>query len=96
MSEATFTFRSDEDLKNNFASAAKSSGRTAAQILRDFMRQFVQNQQDAAAHDAWFRKQVQPGLESAQAGRLIPAADVDAHFAARRAPTRRRMETTSE
>jgi predicted transcriptional regulator len=59
MSDATFTFRVDEE------------------------------QQEAALHDAWFRSQVQAGLDSANAGRLVPAAEVEAEFAARRAATRK-------
>lgn len=94
MSDATFTFRVDEALKNDFATAAKARDRTGAQLLRDFMREFVQQQQEAAEHDAWFRRQVQAGLDSANAGRLEPAAEVEARFAARRAATRRRLETS--
>ena len=45
-------------------------------------------QQKAAEHDAWFRRQVQAGLDSANAGRLIPAAEVEARFAEKRAATR--------
>ncbi len=92
MSEATFTFRVDEALKNEFAAAAKSRDRSGAQLLRDFMREFVQKQQAVAEHDAWFRRQVQAGLDSADADRLVPAAEVEARFAARRAATRRRLE----
>lgn len=94
MSDATFTFRVDEALKNEFAMAAKTQDRTGAQLLRDFMREYVQQQQEAAQHDAWFRRQVQAGLNSANAGRLAPAAEVEAKFAARRAATRRRLETS--
>lgn len=93
MNEATFTFRVDEALKNEFATAAKARDRTGAQLLRDFMRAFVQ-QQEAADHDAWFRRQVQAGLDSANAGRGVPAAKVEAQFAARRAATRRRLEAS--
>lgn len=91
MSEATFTFRVDEALKSEFTTAAKARDRTGAQLLRDFMREFVQQQQEAAEHDAWFRRQVQLGLDSADAGRLVPTAEVEARFAARRAATRRRV-----
>lgn len=94
MSEATFTFRVDQALKNEFATAAKARDRTSAQLLRDFMREFVQQQQEAAEHDVWFRRQVQAGLESANAGRLVPAVEVEARFAARRAATRRRLEAS--
>lgn len=49
-------------------------------------------QREAAEHDAWFRRQVQAGLDSANAGRLIPAAEVEAQFAEMRAATRRRRK----
>lgn len=93
MSEATFTFRVDESLKSEFATAAKARDRTGAQLLRDFMREFVQQQQEAAEHDTWFRQKVQAGLDSANAGRLIPTVEVETKFAARRAATRRRLDT---
>jgi predicted transcriptional regulator len=92
MSEATFTFRVEEALKNEFSKAAKMRDRSGAQLLRDFMRDYVQQQLHAADHDTWFREQVRLGLDSASAGRLVPAADVEAHFAARRAATRRKLE----
>lgn len=91
MAEVTFTFRVDEALKSQFTKAAKERDRTGAQLLRDFMREFVRQQQEAAEHDAWFRRQVQIGLDSANAGNLIPAAEVEAKFAAKRAATRRRL-----
>lgn len=94
MSEATFTFRVDGALKADFASAAKASDRTGAQLLRDFMRDFIQQQQDAAEQDAWFRRQVQIGIDSANAGNLISAAQVEAGFSERRAATRRRIAAT--
>lgn len=96
MSEATFTFRVDEGLKDEFSTAAKSRDRTGAQLLRDFMRDFVRQQQEAAEHDTWFRRQVQIGLDSANAGNLIPADEVEARFAAKRAATRRRLESAAE
>ena len=95
MSEATFTFRVDEALKDQFTAAAKDRDRTGAQLLRDFMRDFVRQQQQAAEHDAWFRHQIQIGLDSANAGHLTPADEVETEFAARRAETRRRLEPRS-
>ena len=95
MSDATFTFRVDESLKDEFSSAAKARDRTGAQLLRDFMRDFVKQQQESAEHDAWFRRQVQVGLDSANAGRLVAAEDVEAEFAARRDETRRKLQAKS-
>jgi predicted transcriptional regulator len=91
MTEATFTFRVDGSLKDQFSTAAKSRDRSGAQILRDFMREYVRQQQDTTAHDAWVQQQVQVGLDSANAGRLVSAEAVEAEFAARRAETRRKM-----
>jgi predicted transcriptional regulator len=54
-------------------------------------RQIVHQHQEAARHDAWFRRQVQVGLNSAHAGKLIPSIDVEAKFAAKRAATRGRL-----
>ena len=90
MTEATFTFRVEEELKESFATAAKARDRTGAQLLRDFMRDFVRNQQEAADHDAWFRLQVQSGLDSANAGNLVPAEVVEAEFAERREQTKQK------
>ena len=91
MSEATFTFRVDEELKNEFSTAAKARDRTGAQLLRDFMRDFVRQQQEVTEHDAWFRSQVQAGLDAANAGEVISAEEVEAEAAIWRAETRRKM-----
>ncbi|OZB75073.1 MAG: hypothetical protein B7X37_03635 [Halothiobacillus sp. 14-55-98] len=94
MSDATFTFRVDERLKTEFSTAAKSRDRTGAQLLRDFMREYVR-EQEAAEHDEWFRQQVQVGLDSANAGDVIPVAEVEAEAEAWRAETRRKMASVS-
>ena len=91
MSEATFTFRVDEALKNDFASAAKARDRTGAQLLRDFMRDFVKQQQEATEHDSWFRREVQIGLDAANVGDVVSAEEVEAEAVAWRAETRRKM-----
>ena len=91
MSESTFTFRVEESLKQEFTSAARSRDRTGAQILRDFMREYVAQQNEDAEYDNWYRRQVLAGIESANEGRLIPAAEVESKFAAKRAATRRRL-----
>lgn len=94
MSETTFTFRVDQALKQQFAQVAKGHDRTGAQLLRDFMRDYVLSQQQAAEHDTWFRQQVQAGITAANAGELIPASDVEARFAARRSATRSRIKAS--
>jgi len=48
-----------------------------------------------AEYDAWFRRQVQIGLNQADAGELIPSEEVEAYFAAKRAETRRKLPQAS-
>jgi predicted transcriptional regulator len=95
MSEATFTFRVDEGLKDQFSTAAKSRDRTGAQLLRDFMRDFVKQQQEASEHDVWFRREVQIGIDAADAGAVVSAEEVEAEAQAWRAETRRKMAGAS-
>ncbi|MCJ2055801.1 hypothetical protein MKL09_04470 [Methylobacterium sp. J-048] len=94
MGEATFTFQVDETLKNEFSQVAQDRDRNGAQLLRDFMQAYVQQQRDETEHDAWFRRQVQIGLKSANSGRVIAAEEVEARFAARRATTQRRLDAS--
>ena len=84
MTEATFTFRVDESLKQEFSNFAKDIDRSGAQLLRDFMRDFVKQQQEAASYDAWYQKQVQIGLDEANAGQLVPQEEVKSRFEAKR------------
>lgn len=91
MSDATFTFRVDESLKADFANAAKAHDRTGAQLLRDFMRNYVAQQQEAQQYDAWLADKVEQSRASAEGRKLVPATDVEARFSARRAATRARM-----
>ena len=93
MTEATFTFRVEETLKNEFASACRAADRTGAQLLRDYMRDFVRRQHEAAAQDAWFRDEVSRGVEAANAGDVVSAEEVEAEAAAWRAEIRRHAPT---
>ncbi len=94
MNQSTFTFRVEEDLKENFATIAKSMDRTGAQLLRDYMRDIVRKQTEKEEHDIWFREQVHVGLDAANSGDLISAEDVEAEAAAWREKTRGRMRST--
>jgi predicted transcriptional regulator len=84
MSETTFTFRVDDSLKTAFADAAKQRDRTAAQLLRDFMRNYVAELQGDAEYDAWFRRKVEAGEKAYREGRFITQEE-----ATRRAERRR-------
>jgi hypothetical protein len=59
------------------------------------MREEVKRLRDEAEYDAWFRRQVQTGVDSANAGNLLAAEDVEAVFAARRAQTRSGLDEST-
>lgn len=91
MSEATFTFRVDPELKAAFAEAAKNQDRTGAQLLRDYMREVVRRQREDEAYDVRFRRAVALGLDAAKAGDLVSADEVEVEAETWRAEMRRKL-----
>jgi predicted transcriptional regulator len=84
MTETTVIVRVDDGLKAAFTKAAKAADRTASQLLRDFMRDYVKRQADQADYDAWFRQKVNAGLKDLREGRVRSSQEVEAYFAERR------------
>ncbi len=85
MPETTFTFRVDDSLKAAFSDAAKQKDRTAAQLLRDFMRNYVAELQEGAEYDAWFRRKVEAGERAYREGRFITQDEATHRATQRRA-----------
>lgn len=81
MTQATFTFRVDESLKEAFSNIAQANDRSGAQVLRDFMRQYVQEHADQMTYDQWFQAKVSQGLQAAAEGRVVSHEDVKEHSA---------------
>ena len=94
MTEATVIVRVDDDLKNAFTQAAKAADRTASQLLRDFMRDYVRRQAEQAEYDTWLVQKAEAGRAAARAGHVKASADVEADFAQRRADAIRRADET--
>jgi predicted transcriptional regulator len=85
MAESTITIRVDPELKTAFARAAEARDRTDEDLLREFMQDYIETQRTDAEYEQWFRRQVQIGIDAADAGEVIPAEEVEAEFAAFRA-----------
>lgn len=66
--EAVFTLKLESALRNAFAAEAAKAHRPASDLVRAFMREFVQRQREARKHDAWFRAQVQRALDDPRPG----------------------------
>lgn len=88
MTDATFTFRVDEDLKRSFVESAKAADRSAAQILRAAMRQFVAEQDAAAAASGWLPAKLRRARADVAADRTYDNADMKTRFARYRAAAR--------
>src|SRR5208337_2241839 len=61
--EAVFTLKLEAGLRDAFAAEAAATHRPASELVRAFMREFVQRQREAREHDAWFRAKVQEALD---------------------------------
>ncbi|HXR35254.1 MAG TPA: hypothetical protein VN754_04865 [Candidatus Binataceae bacterium] len=66
--EAVFTVKLEADLRDAFMAEAAATHRPASQLVREFMRDFVQHQREAREHDAWFRAKVQEALDDPRPG----------------------------
>ena len=56
--QAVFTLKIENELRDEFMAEARAAHRPASQLVRDFMREFVDHQHQAREHDAWFKNQV--------------------------------------
>jgi predicted transcriptional regulator len=93
MTETTVIVRVEDELKTAFTQAAKAADRTASQLLRDFMRDYVKRQAEQAEYDAWLRQKVRAGRAAARTGRVRSSEEVEGHFAERRKRSQRRTGT---
>jgi antitoxin component of RelBE/YafQ-DinJ toxin-antitoxin module len=94
MTESTFTFRVDEELKAAFAEAAKAQERTAAQLLRVLMRQEVEKAEAKRDYDEWFDAEVEAAIKEADDpnAKWVSNEEARAHWEKLRAELVRRME----
>ena len=90
MPDTTFTFRVDQGLKNAFTEAARANDRPGSQLLRDFMRDYVER----VEHDVWFRAEVEQSLKEADDPNveLVPHEEVVRKWQERRGKLMKRGE----
>ena len=84
MQETNFTLRVDNELKTAFAEAARRQDRTAAQLVRDYMRSVVQVTREQDEYEAWFRARVEAGRQDIREGRVFTHEEVKTRQAERR------------
>ena len=92
MSESTFTFRVDEDLKAAFTAAAKDNDRTAAQILRETMREYIAAEAPPTPeYVEWLRKKVAKSRAQIAAGNYYTNEEMEQRMAEKRNKLRERI-----
>ena len=80
--EAVFTMKLEPELRDAFMAAAAQADRPASQIVREFMRDYVEQDRE---YIAWLQRKVDKARESIAAGRGRSDEEVRADFAERRA-----------
>ncbi len=84
MPESTFTFRVDSELKEAFSQLAQEHNRTAAQLLRDFMRQFIRDSHNQESWNTWFASKVEAGQNDIAKGNFITNEEAESRAKSRR------------
>ncbi len=75
--EAVFTMKLEPELRDAFMAAAKHEDRSASQIVREFMRDFVKQDRE---YVAWLRRKVAEADEDIAAGRVHTHEEVQTHM----------------
>jgi hypothetical protein len=83
--EAVFTMKLEPELRAEFMAEAEATHRPASQILRDLMRNFIQQQRQTREYEEFLRDKVEASRVSMRADRGRSNDEVEATFAARRA-----------
>jgi predicted transcriptional regulator len=71
--EAVFTMKLEPELRDAFMAAAAAADRPASQIVREFMRDYVQQDRD---YVDWLRRKVEKSREDIAAGRVYSHEEV--------------------
>lgn len=83
--DAVFTLKLDEELRNDFMAEAAEAHRPASQVVRELMREYVENQRRAREYETFLETKVAAARSSLKAGEGIDNAEVRVAYAARRA-----------
>lgn len=91
--EAVFTMKLEPELRDAFMAAAKSEDRPASQIVREFMRDYIQQDRD---YVEFLRRKVEIARAELEAGLGISNEEVEAEFSAMRERALRGAQEAAE
>ncbi|PIF35887.1 hypothetical protein CLV01_5393 [Delftia sp. 60] len=82
--EAVFTMKLEAELREDFMAEAAGEDRPASQVMRELMRDYIEQRRKAREYDAYLQRKVEAGRASMRAGLGRSNEEVEAEFAARR------------
>jgi predicted transcriptional regulator len=91
-----FTFKLEPELRKSFAAEAEALDRPASQVLRELMRGFVQERQEARDYDSFVRDKVAEGDADVAAGRILSHEQVKQRARSRRARLQRHAKAAKK
>lgn len=91
--EAVFTMKLEPELREAFMAAADAEDRPASQIVREFMRDFVQQDRE---YVAFLKRKVNAARADIAAGRTLSNEEVRAHMEQRIAELERKAREAAE
>jgi len=84
LKEAVFTMKLEPELRAKFMAAAAAEERPASQVMRELMRDYIEQRRHARDYDTYLNAKVDAGRASMRAGRGRSNEEVEAAFAAGR------------
>ncbi len=82
--QAVFTMKLEPELRENFMAEAAGEDRPASQVMRELMREYIEQRRQAREYDDYLRRKVEAGRASMRAGIGRSNDEVEARFSARR------------
>ena len=91
-----FTFKLEPELRDAFTAETEALDRPASQVLRELMRGFVQERQEARDYDRFVREKVAEGDADIAAGRVLSQQQVKQRARTRRARLQRQDKAANK
>lgn len=82
--DAVFTMKLEAELRADFMAVVASEDRPASQVVRELMRDYIEQHRQAHEYDDYLQRKVEAGRASMRAGLGRSNDDVEVEFAARR------------
>lgn len=82
--KAVFTMKLDAELRDMFMAEAAADDRPAAQVVRELMRNYIEQRRQAREYDIYLRRKVEVARADKAAGRVFSNEEIEAEFSAAR------------